>query len=61
MKAHEINFDFLSNSLLFGINVSHLEIRNDETMLFHPVFEIKLGFIFFNVSYRNTDLTIGRE
>jgi len=61
MKAHEINFDFLSNSLLFGINVSYLEIRNDETMLFHPVFEIKLGFIFFNVSYRNTDLTIGRE
>ena len=51
MKTHELNFSFLSNTLLFGLEVSQYERRNKETNLFHPVFEIKLGFVFFNISY----------
>ena len=61
MKTHELNFSFLSNTLLFGLEVSQYERRNKETNLFHPVFEIKLGFVFFNISYKNTDYTIGKE
>jgi hypothetical protein len=61
MKTHHFNFDFLSNSLLLGLNVLQFEIQDTETDLFHPVFEIKFGFIFFTLSYRNIDHSVGRE
>ena len=61
MKQHELNFSFLSNTLLFGLEISQYEKRNKETNLFYPVFEIKIGFIFLSVSYKNTDYAIGKE
>ena len=61
MKTHELNFSFLSNSILFGMEISQYEKRNKETKLFHPILEIKTGFIFFTISYRNTNYTIGKK
>ena len=61
MKTHELNFDFLSNDLLLGFNVSQYETRNEETQLYYPTFRIRIGFIFFTVSYKNTDYTTGEK
>ncbi len=57
MKTHEFNISFLPHSPLFGLYMRQYEKKNNEGY-FNPVISIELGFVFFTLTYRNTDYTI---
>ena len=60
MKTHEFNIAILPQSPLFGIQMKQYEKKNTRD-LYNPVISIELGFVFFTLSYRNTDYSIENE
>ena len=59
MKKHEFNFALLpKRNMLFGLNIDEFEVEGEKSEDWHPVWRIRIGFIFFTFSYINTVLDI---
>ena len=57
IKRHQILFQFLPKTCLFGLSISQYETKVEESNKWHPAFNIELGFVFFKVSYVNISVS----
>ena len=53
MKRHQFFFEFLPNTLLCGVSISHYETKLEENEEWCPTISLAIGLIFFTVSYTN--------